>query len=227
MTSSKHAVFALLSVGFYLSAADRGWKDKPVTEWTQEDANQILMNSPWAKKVATAIMHEQSEFERRDGCNMAKPTGLGYDGVGDPESKFARRRGSEAPNLLLRWESAMPVRAAGLKAHAVEPPTLNTDVYVLALYGLPGGYFKGDPLKLGKPLRDQAVLRRTGKPDVKPSRVEIFQGSDGPMVVYEFARTLEITKDDKVFYFRAAVGWLSFVQVFDAEAMQFQGKLEF
>jgi hypothetical protein len=220
-------VFAFLSVALLLPAADSAWRSKPVSEWTQEDASRVLMNSPWAKNVATMILHQQSEFERRDGGNMAKPTGVGYDGVGDPESKFQSRRGNEAPTLLLRWETAMPVRAAGLKAHAIEPPMLNADAYVLAVYGLPGGYFKGEPEKLGKPLRSQAVLRRDGKPDVKPSRVEVFQGSDGPMVVYEFPRTLEITRDDKVFYFRAVIGRLSLTQAFDIEAMQFQGKLEF
>jgi hypothetical protein len=121
----------------------------------------------------------------------------------------------------------MPVRVATMKAHAGEPPTLDPDCYALALYGVPGIYFKGDPLKLGKPLAGLAVLKRPGKPDVKPTRVEVFQGDGGPIVVYEFAPTLEIGKDDRSMSFSAVVGRLSFTRVFDVAAMRFEGKLEY
>jgi hypothetical protein len=109
----------------------------------------------------------------------------------------------------------------------VEPPTLSPDSYCLAVYGIPGRYFKGDPLKLGKPLRAQAILRRAGRKDVQPLRVEVFPGDDGPIVVYEFPRTLEISKDDKTLFFSAVIGRLSFTQSFDTEAMRFDGNLEF
>jgi hypothetical protein len=230
MYSSKHAVpyltIAILLAGSSAPAADRAWKDKPLAEWTQEDADLVMSNSPWAKPVIPNLLHQQSEFERRDGGEMGAPTGLGFDGVADNQSMKASRRGA-APTLLLRWETALPVRLARLKFHTVEPPTMDTEAFVLALYGVPGGYFKGDPLKLGKGLKDQAMLRRAGKPDVKPSRVEVFQGSDGPIVVYEFPRTLEITKDDKSMSFIAVVGRLSMMRVFDTGAMQYDGKLEF
>ena len=179
--------------------------------------------------MRATVLHEQSEFERRDGGNMGRPHGVGFDGMSDNKDANIGTGPlpSTARTLLLRWESAMPVRAAGLKAHTVEPPTLDTDAYVLAVYGVPGDAFKGDPVKLGKPLRELAVLRRAGKKDVRPERVEVFQGMNGPIVVYEFARTLEITKDDKSFLFSAVIGRLSFSQPFDTEAMRFQGKLEF
>jgi hypothetical protein len=226
MRSPKNPFVASLVIASAL-AQQPSWRNKPTPAWTQEDAYQVLTNSPWVKKVRTTVLHQQSEFERRDGGNMGKPTGPGYDGIGDNESQFKRRRGGEDPILLLRWETALPVRVARLKAHAVEPPTLNTDAYSLAVYGVPRGDFKGDPVKLGKPLRDQAVLRREGKKDVKPLLVEVFQGPEGPIIVYEFPRTLEITKDDKTLIFAAVIGRLSFTQPFDTQAMQFQGNLEF
>jgi hypothetical protein len=230
MYSSKHAVpyltIALLLAGNSAQAADHAWKDKPLSEWAQEDADLVMSNSPWSKPVVPTLLHLQSEFERRDGGEMGAPTGLGFDGVADNQSMKASKRGA-APTLLLRWETALPVRLARLKFHTVEPPTMDTEAFVLALYGVPGGYFKGDPIKLGKGLKDQAMLKREGKPNVKPSRVEVFQGSDGPIVVYEFPRTLEITKADKSLSFIAVVGRLSLMRVFDTEAMQFDGKLEF
>jgi len=78
----------------------------------------------------------------------------------------------------------MPVRAAELKAHEVEPPTLEGEGYQIAVYGIPGSYFKGDPKSLGEPLKRTAVLKREGKPDVKPSSVEVFQTSSGIVVAY-------------------------------------------
>jgi hypothetical protein len=232
MRSPKNTVIAALAVallplGNSAMAQQASWKNKPTAAWTEDDAYQVLRSSPWVKSVKPTLLHEQSEFERRDGGNMGKPTGVGYDGLGDTESQFASRRVGEVPTLLLRWETALPVRVARMKAHTVEPPTLNPDAYALAVYGVPGRYFKGDPLKLGKPLRGTAVLRRAGKKDVQPLRVEVFQGDEGPIVVYEFPRTLEITKDDKTLFFSAVIGRLSFTTSFDTEAMHFEGNLEF
>src|ERR1035441_6472576 len=47
--------------------------------------------------------------------------------------------------LRLRWESALPVRLAELKSHEIEPPTLEGDGYRIAVYGIPGAGFKGEP----------------------------------------------------------------------------------
>jgi hypothetical protein len=218
---------ALILTGNTLSAAEPSWKNKPAAGWTEEEAFQILLSSPWVKSLTPGVLHQQSEFERRDGGNMGMPRGLGYDGIGDEESAFSSRRVGEVPTLLLRWETALPVRAARKKAHMAEPPKLNADAYSLAVYGVPGRLIKGDPLKLGKPLKGQAVLRRRGKKDVKPTRVEVFPSADGPIIVYQFPRTLEITRDDKRLDFVAVVGRLSFMQVFYTEDMQFEGILEF
>jgi hypothetical protein len=220
-------VVALLSTANWAQTQQASWKSKPTAAWTEDEAYQVLNHSPWVKKVRSTILHQQSEFERRDGGNMGKPTGVGYDGIGDAESVFVSRRVGDIPELLLRWETALPVRVARLKAHMAELPTLNIDAYSLAVYGVPRGNFKGDPLKLGKPLRDQAILRRAGKKDVKPAVVEVFQGENGPIIVYEFSKGLEIGKDDKVLYFSAVIGRISFTQSFDTDAMHFDGNLEF
>ena len=229
---SKPKVVASLAAALFLSgsslpAADPSWKSKPADGWTEEEASQVLKSSPWVKRLTPDILHQQSEFERRDGGNMGMPRGLGYDGIGDEESVFWSRRVGEIPTLVLRRETALPVRAARKKARTVEPPRLNADAYSLAVYGVPGHFIKGDPLKLGKPLKGQAVLRRRGKKDVRPTRVEVFQSIDGPIIVYQFPRSLEITREDKRLDFVAVVGRLSFIQAFYTEDMQFEGALEF
>jgi len=220
-----------------LMAGDLTWQSKPVASWTADDARQLLTDSPWAMTTTAKISSMQTEFERRDGGNMGQEHGVGFDGVDERTRKqqaacFFGRGINGTPNesrpfkLQVRWESALPVRAAELRAGVIEPPTLAGDGYSIAVYGVPGSYFDGDPKKLGAPLKREAALRRAGKDDVKPSSVEVFQREDGLAVVYLFPLSAELTKKDGLIEFVARIGRIGLSQYFDAAAMQFQGRLE-
>jgi hypothetical protein len=234
--------FSVLPIsGVLLIAADPAWLSKPISGWTEEDARQILANSPWSRSVVAGITRRESEDERRAGGEMGQAHGVGFDGVDDkrPKPEFPIKSVADLvkPNpyvppptqylkLQLRWESALPVRAAELKAGVVAPPTLVDDGYSIAVYGVPGEYFKGDPKKLGDPLKKEAVLRRDGKPDVRPSSAEVFAGGkDGVVVVYLFPLSAEIGRKDGHISFSAQIGRIVFTQTFDLDDMQFQGKL--
>jgi hypothetical protein len=128
--------------------------------------------------------------------------------------------------LRLRWESALPVRLAELKTHEIEPPTLEGDGYSIAVYGVPGGDFKGDPEQLGEPLKNLAALKREGKKDVRPVRVEVFQREKDLVVVYLFPLSAEITKKDGRIQFEARIGRIVFTQNFELSEMEFMGKQE-
>jgi hypothetical protein len=220
-----------------LLAADPAWK-KPIPDWTPDDAQQILTNSPWAKLVTAGITRKQTEDERRAGGEMGDAKGVGFDGVdmNRPKPKIphdvidlVKPDPYVAPpaqylKLRLRWESALPVRVAELKSGIVEPPTLESEAYIIAVYGVPGTYFKVDPQTLGEPLKSLAFLRREGKKDVKPSTVEVFVRDTGPVVVYEFPLSAEISKKDVQVDFAAQIGRLVLSQSFNLEEMQFQGK---
>jgi hypothetical protein len=220
-----------------LVAADAVWKDKPIASWTEDDARQILEYSPWAKTVTAGIARRQTEDERREGGNMGQPTGPGFDGVDDKRrtipnigNPFAIDK-SAGPKvspirLLVRWESALPIRAAEFKAHEAQPPTLSDNGYSIAVYGVPVSYAKGDPTSLGKPLKESAALKREGKKDVLPTSVEVFQLDNSVVVVYQFPLSAEIGKKDSVVEFSALIGRLQVSQHFVVEEMQFQGKLE-
>jgi hypothetical protein len=217
-----------------LLAGDLSWQNKPIPSWTEEDARQILADSPWSKEVKAIISRPQTEFERRDGGDMGQPKGLGFDGVeskktGLPTTLFGKEVDTRPTQVImcrLRWESALPIRLAELKTHVVEPPTLEATGYTLAVYGLPGSYFKGDPASLGAPLAREAVLKREGKKDVKPSSVEVFQREQGVVVVYVFPLSAEISKNDGRISFEARIGRLGIMQYFESAELLFQGKLE-
>ncbi len=233
----------LLTAGaVVLLAADPSWKSKPASNWTEEDARQVLTSSPWAKMVRGTIVRRQTEDERREGGNMGPAKGVGFDGIDDKRPapqvpnmgdlismvKPARAVGPAVPTipLMLRWESALPVRVAELKSHVVEPPTLEGEGYSLAVYGVPGTYFKGDPKSLGKPLKEQAILKREGKKNVKPLSVEVFLAGDGLVIVYLFPLSAEISPKDEHIEFDALIGRVSILRTFDLGEMQFQGRLE-
>jgi hypothetical protein len=168
---------------------------------------------------------------------MGQPTGVGFDGVDDKRrslpnigNPFAidKATGPKVPpiHLLVRWESALPIRAAEFKAHEDPPPTLSDNGYSIAVYGVPASFAKGDPTSLGRPLKESAALKREGKKDVLPSSVEVFQLEKSVVVVYQFPLSAEISKKDDVVEFSALIGRLQVSQHFLVAEMQFQGKLE-
>ena len=222
-----------------LLAADPSWKNKPVTNWTLEDARQILTDSPWARNVTAVLTRRLNEDEIRENSgNMGQAHGIGIDGVGEKQvrpkldiptilTKVYTAPPAESVQVLVRWETALPVRTAELKAGEIAPPTLEGDGYRIAVYGIPGTLPKGDPMKLGAPFKQAADLRRAGKKDVKASRVEVFQREDGLVVVFLFPLSAEISRKDEMVEFHAQIGRIVVRQSFDTHEMQFHGQLEF
>jgi hypothetical protein len=224
-----------------LVAVDPVWKSKPAAQWTEEDAQQLLARSPWSREIVAVVTRRLTEDQLREGGQMGQPTGVGNEGV-DPKGSGPKvspnvitgRGGDDRSprslpqpiKLKLRWESALPVRLAELKSHEAELPTLPGEGYSIAVYGIPGGNFKGDPKQLGDPLKNLAALKREGRKDVRPVRAEVFQRDNDVVVVYLFPLSAEITKNDGQIQFEAHIGRIVVSQTFDLGEMDFQGKLE-
>lgn len=235
-----------------LAAADQAWKDKQIPEWTESDAKQLLTDSPWAKSVTPSIDKSAEKKPSRSGGGMHRGGGLGIGGIGigtggmgrhgnaggggDPDGGTASRSGTKdgsspnssptAPTLTLRWESALPIREAELKARDISAPSLDEDYYAIAVYGIPRRMVNDDSKQFAGQLKTQAVIKRDGKKDLKPSDVQILPRDDGPVIVYLFLRSAEITWRDHRIDFGAQVGHLKFTQSFYADDMMFHGKLE-
>jgi len=233
-------------------ATDQAWKDKQVAEWNADDAKQVLNDSPWAKTVKPTINRSSQGSQRRSGGGMGRGGGIGMGGIGIglPGMGGGRRGGMGGPGggypgggqrggtndgtgtdnepapLKLRWESALPIRAAELKARDTSAPTLDADHYAIAVYGVPSRMASGDSKNLANQLKKQAAIKRDGKKDLKPSSVEVLQRDDGPVIVYLFPRSKEITRQDKRVEFDAKIGRLQFAHSFYVDDMNYQGKLE-
>ena len=235
----------LLPLGIMLFAADeQTWKGKQVADWTSDDAQQVLTDSPWVK-TATPTMKQSSDSAqsgggRRNvgfgipGLGGGRRGGYGYPGGGGGGGGYpggSRTGGndsgsSQPPTLKLRWESALPIREAELKTRDTNAPTLDESHYAIAVYGVPSRMASGDPKELAVHYKDHAAIKRDGKKDLKPSSVEVLQREDGPVIVYLFPRSKEITKDDKRLEFDAKIGVLGVNESFFVEDMVFQDKLE-
>ncbi len=216
-----------------LIAADPAWMSKPIQQWDEEDAKQVLTNSPWVKHAKPALLPEQTEDQRREGGQMGGGKGVGLQGVGgggvfapaqNPQAGKAKAGSGYADALTVRWESAVPVRVAEMKAKEIGAPDWDGEFYAIAVYDVPG--LKGSNSELNI-LKRAAFLKREGKKDIKPERVDVMQRANGlSIVVYLFPRSDEITRDDKRIRFAAQIARLYLERDFDTAEMEFQGKLQ-
>jgi hypothetical protein len=216
-----------------MAADDPAWKSKQIPDWTEDDAKDMLADSAWVKSFTTAMKPQQNTSSRRGGfggggfggIGMGGRRGGGYPGGGYPNSGQSTRN-DDAPKVMLRWESAMPVRTAELKVHDNDVPVLDEKHYAIAVYGVPDRMLVGDTKKLEDQLKGKASIKRDGKKDFKPSSVEVLERPDGPVVVYMFPMTTELTKQDHRLEFDADIGRLQLTQSFFTDEMVWQGKLE-
>ena len=117
---------------------------------------------------------------------------------------------------MVRWESALPIRAAEQKPGEIGVPTLDSDHYAIAVYDIP----TPSRWNLNRELKGIAFLKRDKKKDLKPSRVEILRQSNGTAtIVYLFPSSVEIGKRDGRLEFRVQVGRLFVSQYFYTEEM--------
>ena len=214
-----------------LLAADGSWKDKPLPQWNADDAKQVLTDSPWVKVVTPQNVRDLSADERREGGNMeasvGKGVGLAGLGILGPRRQaeaIARAHYKPTPNaVVVRWESARPVRTAEQKAGETDVPGVDKDHYAIVVYDIltPKRY------NLANELKGIAYLKRDTKKNLKPSHVDILRQDDGTAtIVYLFPRKVEITKKDGRLEFVAQIGRLFVSQFFYTWDMQLQGELE-
>jgi hypothetical protein len=224
-----------------LTAADPVWRTKPSAQWTDEDVRQVLAASPWVKEVRAIVTRRLTEDQLREAGQMGQPVGVGNEGV-DPKGSgpkvsldvFSGAGGDDrSPRSLpqgialrLRWESALPIRIAEFNSRGAVTPTLEGEGYRIAVFGIPGGGFKGEPKELGKPLKNLAVLKREGKKDVRPVSAAVYQTQDGVVVEYLFPPSAEISRKDAQVRFEAQIGRIVVGQTFVLSEMEFLGKLE-
>jgi hypothetical protein len=230
MYRTKGCGLLLLAAAFLPAENTPSWKNKPIGQWDNEDAKQILADSPWVGYATLQTIRDRSPAERRDSGDW--DTGIG-PGVGFAalslfdtpavEEAIALAHFKPSPGTVpIRWESALPVTTAEAKLGGSAAFPLRNNWYAITLYDVPL------PRSWGAvKLKRLAYLRRANKPDFKPSRVEILRHEDGKATItYLFSRSEEITRKDRSIIFVTQIDRLFVAQCFYPGTMQLEGQLE-
>jgi hypothetical protein len=225
-------VFMLLLSGVLLLGGGPSWQSKPIPQWSEKDARQVLLSSPWVKRATVSLLFQPSEDQLRAGGNMGGGKGVGLDGLeltnligGGPRhsNSIVRKPGY----LMLRWESASPVRQAESKLQDAAAPGWDGDYYAVAIYGVPIEAGRLDEPGRAGEMKKLGVLKRDGMKDLKAAKVEITPSAAGlATVLYLFPRTTTLTTEEKRVEFAAQLGRIYVAQYFYPREMQLQGKLE-
>lgn len=228
---SKFGLIPLFAALLTATAYNPSWKDAPIPQWSEEDSKQLLADSPWAKNVHLDQVRNLSLFERRDGGDWEAgiSSGIGMATLG----LFADWREIEAfehayavanlGTVMVRWESASPVRAAEARVGETAVPGWMSDYYAIAVHDVRPPF----RWNLANQLKGVAFLKRDKNKELKPARVVVLPNANGlATLVYLFPRSAEITKKDRKLEFVAQIGRL-FVSVnFVPEEMRLDGELQ-
>lgn len=131
----------------------------------------------------------------------------------------------QAP-IEVRWESALPVRVAELKAGETGAPDWEGDYYAIAVYDVPG---VTPALEKNLPglLKQTTSLKRNGQKDLKPVRVDIaLLGGNLARIVYLFPRSAQLATGNTRVEFVSQIGQIVVTQFFETGEMQLEGKVE-
>jgi hypothetical protein len=220
-----------LCAALLTAAYSPSWKNTPIPQWSDEEAKQLLADSPWVKQVQLDKVRDLSKFERRDGgdweAGIGPTVGLAALGFFGPwREALALERAHERADLgkvMVRWESAFPVRAAESKIGQAAAPAWQGDYYAIAVYDLP----RPHRWHLADELKGVSFLKRDKRKDLKPARVVVLPNADGlATYVYLFPRSIEITQKDRSLGFVAQIGRLFVFLNFFPQDMQLQGELQ-
>jgi hypothetical protein len=232
MNRTGNCLLLFLAAAFLPAAENSTWKTKPVDQWDKDDAKQFLADSPWVGRAALQNIPDRSPGERRDSGDWDAGVGQGLGlaavldilGGGNLDEAIARAHNKPSPGMVdIRWESALPVRAAESKVGQAPASALHTDWYAITVYDVRLPESRWGPGKL----KGLAYLKRENKKDFKPSRVEVVRNEDGTATVtYLFSRAEEITRRDRSVIFVAQLDRLFLSQFFYPRTMLIAGQLE-
>jgi hypothetical protein len=222
----------LLSSTLSLLAGGPSWQSKPIAQWNENDAKQVLRSSPWVKRAAVSLLYQPNESQLRSGGKMGGGKGVGLEslqlanlvGGGQHHSNSTVKKPG---TVILRWESASPVRTAESKLEDPDAPEWDGEYYAIAVHGVPIDAGRLDEAGQSADLKKQGVLKREGEKDLTAAKVVITSSGQGlATVLYLFPRTRAIAAEEKRIGFAAQFGPIYVAQYFYPQEMQFQGKLE-
>ncbi|MFB3826013.1 MAG: hypothetical protein ACE15B_04555 [Bryobacteraceae bacterium] len=209
------------------TAQQPSWRDKPAAEWTRAEARQVLTDSPWAKSTLAKLNVTRGGGGGggggRIGVGVPRRRTGGIGGYPVPRTPPPAPRQAPAPRkpptLLVRWETAEPVREAELKTQDSGVPYGDEAHYAVAVLRIPNRL-------LGNAGKPKAELHRKSGKTIKSTSAKVIPRDQNGMVLFLFPRSKEIVPGDQEIEFRARIGTLEIKQSFSLAEMTWHGKLE-
>ena len=220
----------LFLFAFCLMAADF-WQ-KPYTEWADKDLQKMITNSPWAHTVSVSMGGPPPDIGGGGGGGRGGGGPQGGAGGGAD----APIPGVREPEIVARWQTALPIRQAvarlkygadaGKSDDATKYIVKEPVSYDIVLSGPLQPFLRGKPDDIAKNLSEVTLLSSKEKGAVKPTSIQV--GKPGPSmdVLIAFPRTMPFTPDDKEVEFSTKLGTSTVKIKFRLKDMVYSGKLE-
>lgn len=239
------------------------WKSKDSSQWTNEEVVKLLTDSPWAKQI-TVTSGQQGGGQRRGGGMGRRGGGMGGGYPGGGGGGYPGGGGGGYPGgggggrggggdsgsymkqeIILRWESAMPVQEALKRqhAHSEDEGKAAADpqkYYVVSMLGFNAPSRRnqydtsdGDSDRSDKQSADDLRNRFLDTAQLIPkSKVAIsaedvqFEGRNGSIAIrFLFPKTFPLSKDDKEIDFHFQYRGVKFEHKFKLGDMVYQGQV--
>jgi hypothetical protein len=222
MTRREILMLSLAAVPALCSPAGEFWNDKKPEDWTEEEIQELLTRSPWAKEGAVSV------FGGAGGSLLNRNGAMNRSGnmssTGRQRTNTTQTTQGDSPDLryraFVRWQSALPIREA-LKEKSI--PGVS-DSYIIAVVG---------DLAMGDPEADEA--QRESRLDMMKQYTKLDRRG-GPLpltniqpvqklgTLFYFPRA-EPIKDGQV-TFSTKMGPVEVKCKFTVKDMMYRGKLE-
>jgi hypothetical protein len=209
------------------------WNRKPAAEWTSAEIVQLLSASPWARTMNIAVPNTGIAEGAANPANQngqRDPTSAPAGATSVPLEK--RRSGPGRGHVIVRWESAAPLR----EAMRTRLPAEFADHYVISVEGIDPAMLARPNLKEGPPadmpleeqsarLKEGALLELRGK-DPLPAGIVNSTGRFDKVWQFGFSRELlPVTAADRDLAFSIKAGAVRFRADFILKEMKYKGVL--
>jgi hypothetical protein len=204
------------------------WNEKKPSEWTEEDIQQLLTKSPWARdaSIFDAAAHKGLSTAPRGVGGTSRRGGR----TSAPGSPLPSGGSLSSWSAIVRWDSALPIR------DALKTPK-NSDVdenYIIALVGdIPGVGVPSDDDGPDERQQKLSFLKENTRLERKDDPLELQRVKIAPRTprspsgtLFYFSRVFPLTAEDKQVTFVTKVGPLEVKCKFTLRDMLYRGNLE-
>jgi hypothetical protein len=240
VTTRRHllaAVAPLAAIVPQFGFAAESWLKKKPEDWSAKEVEEILNHSPWSKEVKLEFGASVEGFPGGGGFPGGPPPGGMPGGGGGFPGGGGGFPGGGMPELkvLIRWESALPVRAANRNP---VPEVEGGPHYVVSINRMqmnpsqtPGGRGRlgggaDAPADLTQRLLQMSSLQNKGKNPISPVHAEVKDAQADLVTLLYFPKNRPLELSDKEVAFSTQMGPLAVKAKFNLKDMVYQGKLE-